>query len=84
LSSFTGLFRHTTTSKLTVSYHASVIEPKKHFRSCIVSPGAARQAVAIQWEHAMKIYLLMTLFGILFTAIHLTSAPKQGSKPVSQ
>lgn len=32
----------------------------------------------------MKIYLLMTLFGILFTAIHLTSSPKQGSKPVSQ
>jgi hypothetical protein len=35
-------------------------------------------------EHAMKIYLLMTLFGILFTAIHFTSTPKQGSKPVSQ
>ena len=32
----------------------------------------------------MKIYLLMTLFGILFTAIRLTSAPKQDSKPVSQ
>jgi len=32
----------------------------------------------------MKIYLLMTLFGILFTAIHLTSSPKQASKPVSQ
>jgi hypothetical protein len=32
----------------------------------------------------MKIYLLMTLFGILFTAIHFTSAPKQGSKPASQ
>jgi hypothetical protein len=32
----------------------------------------------------MKIYLLMTLFGILFVAIHLTSAPKQDSKPVSQ
>jgi hypothetical protein len=35
-------------------------------------------------EHAMKIYLLMTLFGILFTAIHLTSAPKPDAKPVSQ
>jgi hypothetical protein len=35
-------------------------------------------------EHSMKIYLLMTLFGILFTAIHLTSAPKPNSKPVSQ
>ncbi len=32
----------------------------------------------------MKIYLLMTLFGILFAAIHLTSAPKSDSKPVSQ
>jgi hypothetical protein len=32
----------------------------------------------------MKIYLLMTLFGILFTAIHLTSVPKRDSKPVSQ
>jgi hypothetical protein len=32
----------------------------------------------------MKIYLLMTLFGILFTAIHLTSAPKPDSKPISQ
>ena len=30
----------------------------------------------------MKIYLLMTLFGILFTAIHFTSTPKQGSKQV--
>jgi hypothetical protein len=36
-------------------------------------------------EQAMKIYLLMTLFGILFTAIHFTSTPKQGgSKQVSQ
>jgi hypothetical protein len=35
-------------------------------------------------EHAMKIYLLMTLFGILFTAIHFTSTPKQSSKSVSQ
>ena len=32
----------------------------------------------------MKIYLLMTLFGILFTAIHFTSTPKQSSKSVSQ
>ena len=32
----------------------------------------------------MKIYLLITLFGILFTAIHLTSAPKPDSKPISQ
>jgi len=32
----------------------------------------------------MKIYLLVTLFGILFTAIHFTSAPKQDTKPVSQ
>jgi hypothetical protein len=32
----------------------------------------------------MKIYLLMTLFGILFTAIHLTSATKRDTKPASQ
>ena len=32
----------------------------------------------------MKIYLLVTLFGILFTAIHFTSVPKQGSKQISQ
>jgi hypothetical protein len=32
----------------------------------------------------MKIYLLITLFGILFTAIHFTSTPKQGSKSVSR
>jgi hypothetical protein len=32
----------------------------------------------------MKIYLLMTLFGILFTVIRFTSAPKPDSKPVSQ
>ncbi len=32
----------------------------------------------------MKIYLLMALIGILLIAIHFTSAPKQGSKPVSQ
>ena len=28
----------------------------------------------------MKIYLLMALIGILFTAIHFTSAQKQRSK----
>jgi hypothetical protein len=44
----------------------------------------AYQAVGGTAEQAMKIYLLMTLFGILFTAIHFTSTPKQGSKPVSQ
>ena len=32
----------------------------------------------------MKIYLLMTLIGILFTAIHLTATPKPDAKPVSQ
>jgi hypothetical protein len=42
------------------------------------------QALRDTAEHAMKIYLLMTLFGILFTAIHLTSTPKQDPKPVSQ
>jgi hypothetical protein len=32
----------------------------------------------------MKIYLLMTLIGTLLIATHFTSAPKQGSKPISQ
>jgi hypothetical protein len=31
-------------------------------------------------EKDMKIYLLMTLIGALLTAIHFTSAPKQGSE----
>jgi hypothetical protein len=30
----------------------------------------------------MKIYLLMLLIGTLLTAIHFTSAPEQGSKPL--
>lgn len=32
----------------------------------------------------MKIYLLLTLIGTLFIAIHFTSAPKQGSKTLPQ
>jgi hypothetical protein len=32
----------------------------------------------------MKIYLLVMLIGTLLTAIHFTSTPKQGSKPISQ
>jgi hypothetical protein len=35
-------------------------------------------------ENDMKIYLLMTLIGSLLTAIHFTSAPKQGSKSLPQ
>jgi hypothetical protein len=35
-------------------------------------------------EKHMKIYLLMTLIGTLLTAIHFTSAPKQGSKTLPQ
>jgi hypothetical protein len=35
-------------------------------------------------ENDMKIYLLMTLIGSLLTAIHFTSAPKQGSKTLPQ
>jgi hypothetical protein len=30
----------------------------------------------------MKIYLLMLLMGTLLTAIHFTSAPERGSKPL--
>jgi hypothetical protein len=32
----------------------------------------------------MKIYLLMLLIGAILTAIHLTSAPEQGSKTLPQ
>jgi len=32
----------------------------------------------------MKIYLLVMLIGILFTAIHFTSTPKQSSKTLPQ
>jgi hypothetical protein len=35
-------------------------------------------------EKDMKIYLLMLLIGALFTAIHFTSAPEQGSKTLPQ
>jgi hypothetical protein len=35
-------------------------------------------------EKDMKIYLLMTIIGTLLTAIHFTSAPKQGSKSLPQ
>jgi len=32
----------------------------------------------------MKIYLLVMLIGILLTAIHFTSSPKQSSKTLPQ
>ena len=32
----------------------------------------------------MKIYLLMTLIGILLTAVHLTSSPKRPSETIPQ
>jgi len=32
----------------------------------------------------MKIYLLVMLIGILLTATHFTSTPKQGSKTLPQ
>jgi len=35
-------------------------------------------------EKVMKIYLLMLLMGTILTAIHFTSAPKQGSKTLPQ
>jgi hypothetical protein len=77
------LFGHISYLKLTVCYHETVIQQIERLRSSIVSlkRPIGRQDTA---EHAMKIYLLMTLFGILFTAIHFTSAPKQDAKPVSQ
>jgi hypothetical protein len=69
------MFRHAVTSKLTISYHATVIELRKHFlhyRARFKPHNAA--------EQVMKIYLLMLLIGTLLTAIHFTSAPEQRSK----
>jgi hypothetical protein len=67
------------TSKLTVSYHATVIEGVERLLHCgrlSDCKGAA--------EKDMKIYLLMALIGTLLTAVHFTSAPKQPSKTLPQ
>jgi hypothetical protein len=73
------MFRHAVTSRLTISYHATVIELRKHFlhyRGTFKPHNAA--------EQEMKIYLLMLLIGTLLTAIHFTSAPEQRSKTLPQ
>jgi hypothetical protein len=73
------LFSHAVTSKLTISYHPSVIEPNGTafaFAAIVAADDAA--------ENDMKVYLLMTLIGTLLAAIHFTSAPKQGSKTLPQ
>jgi hypothetical protein len=73
------LFGHGITLKLTIFYHTAVIARDgtpfalQHLLGC---NGAA--------EKDMKIYLLMTIIGTLLTAIHFTSAPKQGSKTLPQ
>jgi hypothetical protein len=73
------LFRHAVTSKLTIFYHAPVIE-------LIGTPFALRSLTSCKGaaERHMKIYLLMALIGTLLTAIHFTSAPKQPSKTLPQ
>jgi len=73
------LFRHAITSKLTVFYHASVIEGVERLLHCGHLLGCNGAA-----EKDMKIYLLMALIGTLLTAVHFTSAPKQPSKTLPQ
>ena len=72
------LFRHAFSSKLTLSYHASVIELEITFCIAVIVRlhGAA--------EQDMKIYLLIMLIGALLTAVHFTSAPEQRSKTIPQ
>jgi len=73
------LFHHAITSKLTNFYHATGIQwsgTALALRSLSGCNGAA--------EKDMKIYLLMMIIGTLLTAIHFTSAPKQGSKTLPQ
>jgi hypothetical protein len=66
------LFRHPVTSKLTIFYHAAVIEL---IGMCFaLRPLSGCNGAA---EKDMKIYLLMLLIGALLTAIHFTSAPEQ-------
>jgi hypothetical protein len=66
------LFTHALTLKLTIFYHADVIErfgtpfALQRLRGC---NGAA--------ENDMKIYLLMVLIGTLLAAVRFTSAPEQ-------
>jgi hypothetical protein len=73
------LFGHAITLKLTIFYHTAVIASGgtsfalQHLVGC---NGAAGKD--------MKIYLLMAIIGTLLTAIHFTSAPKQGSKTLPQ
>jgi hypothetical protein len=69
------LFRHVVTSKLTILYHATVIDLTERPLLCRDLIGCNEAA-----EKDMKIYLLMLLIGALLTAVHFTSAPEQRSK----
>jgi fructose-specific phosphotransferase system IIC component len=73
------LFGHAVTSKLTISFPTTVIEP-------IGTPFALHALLSCNGaaEKDMKIYLLMVLIGTLLTAIHFTSAPEQRSKTLPQ
>ncbi|MET0878231.1 MAG: hypothetical protein ABWY14_13910 [Tardiphaga sp.] len=66
-------------SKLTVFYHARVIEPMD--ASCVAN---TQQAHAPQPGEDMKIYLLMLIIGTLLTAIHFTSAPQKRTETLPQ
>jgi hypothetical protein len=73
------LVGHCITSKLTILYHADVIERLERLLQCHCLVGWQEAA-----EKSMKIYLLMLLIGALLTAVHFTSAPEQRSKTLSQ
>jgi hypothetical protein len=69
------LLAHTITSKLTIFYHATVIESNGTCFALLSLEGCNGAA-----EKNMKIYLLMVLIGTLLTAIRFTSVPEQRSK----
>jgi hypothetical protein len=78
------LFRHVVTSKLTISYHATVIELIRRLLQCRHYQGVKTKREKGAAENGMKIYLLIMLIGTLLTAVHFTSAPEQRSKTLPQ
>jgi hypothetical protein len=64
--------------KLTVFYHARVIEPMD------ASGVAEITGLRATAGEDMKIYLLMLIIGTLLTAIHFTSTPQKRSETQPQ
>jgi len=73
------LLSHTITSKLTIFYHATVIESNGTCFALYSSEGCNGAA-----EKNMKIYLLLLMMGALFAAIRVTSVPEQRSETLPQ